>query len=291
MGKISLYTILILALAGVVLSGCTRRDLEMRPDKGYLKINLSWKHSPSPEVTTYYFYDTRGSEAILAEGTNAGYEGWLPVGSYHVVISNREMVGAAYQANGSHEDDIVCADGQVLRTAPDYIDNVDNVFGTGLGEITIPASDTRVTVDGYPRSYVRYITFIVQPEDMDNVSELEIEISGIIYAVKAYSGEPLSAETSAIRTNVAKNAEDGVFRQTVSVFGFAGMNELFAKVTFSGQDDITSFPVNITEELAGLPYEGGTVIVPLQFPDGGKLSVTVNVRPWGWGGSGGGIIE
>lgn len=291
MKKINLYTILILALAGLVLPGCTRRDLEMRPGQGYLKINLAWEHSPSPTITTYYFYNTQGGEAILAEGTNAGYEGWLPTGSYHVVISNGEMQGASYQMNGSHADDIVCADGQTFSTAPGYIGNVDHVFGTGLGEIMIPSSDTKVILDAYPRSYVRYITFIVQSDDLDHISELEVEINGIVYAVKAYSGELLSAETSVIRTRISKNVEDGSFKQTVSAFGFGGTNELLAKVTFSGGDSITSFPVDITEELSALPEEGGTVIVPLRFPDGGELSVTVDVRPWGWGENGSGTIE
>lgn len=197
----------------------------------------------------------------------------------------------SYQVNGSHADDIVCANEQTFRTAPGYIGNVEHVLGTGLGEITIPASDAKVIVDAYPRSYVRYITFIVQSDDPERISDLEIEISGIIHAVKAYSGESFSTETSVIRTHVPENTEGEGFRQTVSVFGFIGTSELFAKATFPGEGNITSFPVDITEELAALPDEGGTVIVPLQFPGGRELSVTVNIRPWGWGGNGSGVIE
>ena len=289
--KTKLYTVLSTILITLVLSGCTRRDLEMRPGKGYLKINLHWKQSATPEVTTYYFYNSRGDEAIVAEGTSAGYEGWLPEESYHVVISNRGMTGASYQVNGSHEKDIVFAEEVVSRATPGYIGNVENVYGAGLEEIKVPASDIPLVVDAFPRTYVRYITFILQSDALENVSDLSVEVSGIIYAVNAFTGEWATTEASTIQSDIVQNQGEEDFSTMVSVFGFIGTNIITVKARFPGEESITTLPSDITEELAALPDEGGTLVIPLQFPDGGKLEVTMKVHPWGWGGNGSGIIE
>lgn len=289
--KIKIYIVLSTALVTLVLFGCTRRDLEMRLGKGYLKINLHWKQSATPEVTTYYFYNSRGDEAIIAEGTSAGYEGWLPEESYHVVISNRKMSGASYQVNGGHEKDIVFAEELVSRAAPGYIGNVEQVYGAGLEDIKVPASDIPVVVDAFPRTYVRYVSFILQSDALENVSALSVEVSGIIYAVKAFTGEWSTTETSTIQSDILKSPENEDFSTTVSVFGFIGTNIITVKATFPGQDSVTTLPLDITEELAALPDEGGTLIIPLQFPDGGKFEIAMKVHPWGWGGNGSGIIE
>ena len=62
--KVNIYIILSIVLIAMLMFGCTRRDLEMRPDNGYLKINLHWKQSSVPGVTTYYFYNSRGGEPL-----------------------------------------------------------------------------------------------------------------------------------------------------------------------------------------------------------------------------------
>ena len=54
--KIKIYIVLSTALVTLVLFGCTRRDLEMRLGKGYLKINLHWKQPkvPPPDMKGGY---------------------------------------------------------------------------------------------------------------------------------------------------------------------------------------------------------------------------------------------
>lgn len=289
--KIDIYSVVGFVLACLALSGCTRRDLEMRPGYGYLKINLLWQNSSVPEVTTYYFYNSRGDEAIVAEGTSAGFEGVLPSETYHVVISNKDMVGASYLTNGSHDSDVIAAGEVLYRAAPRYIGNVESVYGTGLGEVTVPSSDLPVVVNASPRSYVRYITFMLKGDALENVTALEVEVSGIIHTVKAFTGEYATTETSFIRAEASRKTAEADFSALVSVFGFIGTNEVKAKVTFSGQDDVTTLPRDITDDLAALPDEGGTVIIPLEFPDGGSFDLSIEVHPWGWGENGGAIIE
>lgn len=289
--KINIYIVSSVVLMAMLLFGCTRRDLEMRPDNGYLKINLHWKQSSVPGVTTYYFYNSRGEEAIVAEGTSSGFEGRLPADTYHVVISNREMSGASYQVNGSHENDIVLAGEVTHRAAPGYIGSVEKVFGTGLKDIVVPRSEIPVVVDAYPKSYTRYITFILQSDALDNVSALSVEVNGIIYSVKAFSGESSTTETSVIRSDASRKDGEKDFSTTVSVFGFIGKNNVTADVTFSGGETVTTLPTDVSEDLAALPEEGGTVIVPLKFPNGGEFNLSLVVRPWGLGGSGGAVIE
>lgn len=289
--KINIYIVSSVVLIAMLLSGCTRRDLEMRPDNGYLKINLHWQQQSVPGVTTYYFYNSRGEEAIVAEGTSSGFEGRLPADTYHVVISNREMSGASYLVNGSHENDIVLAGEVTHRAAPGYIGSVEKVFGTGLEDIVVPRSEIPVVVDAYPKSYTRYITFILQADALDNVSALSVEVNGIIYSVKAFSGEASTMETSVIRSDASRNAGEKDFSTTVSVFGYIGKNEVTADVTFSGGDTVTTLPSDVTDDLAALPAEGGTVIVPLKLPNGGEFNLTMEVRPWRQGGNGGAVIE
>lgn len=289
--KINIYIVSSLVLIVLLSFGCTRRDLEMRPDNGYLKINLFWSQSSVPEVTTYYFYNSRGDKAIVAEGTSSGFEGWLPAETYHVVISNKEMSGASYQANGSHESDIVMAGEVAYRSAPAYIGNVEKVFGTGLRDIEVQQSETPVVVDAYPRSYTRYITFILRSDELDNVSAMEVDVNGIIHSVKAFSGEAASLETSAIRSNAFRSGTEKDFKTTVSVFGFIGKTEVTADITFSDGDTVTSLPYDATDDLAALPDEGGTVIIPLELPNGGEFNLSMVVHPWVQGGNGGVIIE
>lgn len=289
--KINIYIVSSIVLIAMLLSGCTRRDLEMRPDNGYLKINLHWQQQSVPGVTTYYFYNSRGDEAIVAEGTSAGFEGWLPNETYHVVISNKEMTGASYQVNGSHENDLVSAGEVFQRAAPQYIGNVEKVFGGGLEDIVVPNSEIPVVVDAYPRIYTRYITFILRAEALDNVEAMKVEVNGIIHTVKAFSGEAASMETSVIRSDASRKEAEKDFSTTVSVFGYIGPNQITADVTFSGGDTVTTLPHDITDELAALPDEGGTLIIPLKFPDGGEINVSIEVHPWGWGGSGSIVIE
>lgn len=289
--KVNIYIILSIVLIAMLMFGCTRRDLEMRPDNGYLKINLHWKQSSVPGVTTYYFYNSRGGEPIVAEGTSSGFEGWLPAETYHVIISNKEMSGASYQVNGSHENDIILAGEVFHRAGPGYIGSVERVFGTGLEEIEVPRSEIPVVVDAYPQSYTRYITFILQSDALDNVSALSVDVDGIIYSVKAFSGEAASMGTAVVRAEASRKDGEKDFSTTVSVFGFIDKNEVTADVTFSGGETVTTLPSDITDDLAALPEEGGTVIVPLKFPDGGEFNLTMVVRPWSWGGSGGAVIE
>lgn len=289
--NINIYIISSIVLIALLLFGCTRRDLEMRPDNGYLKINLHWNQASVPEVTTYYFYNSRGDKAIVAEGSSSGFEGWLPSDTYYVIISNKEMSGASYQINGSNESDIVLAGEVTQRAAPRYIGNVENVFGTWLEEIKIPASVVPVVVDAYPLTYVRYITFVLQSDALENAEAAQIDVSGIIYAVKAFSGEAATMESSTIRSDVSRISGKTDFTTTVSVFGFIGKNEIVAKVTFANGESVTTIPQDISEELAALPEEGGTLIITLQFPDGNEINLSMVVHPWGWGGNGGAVIE
>ena len=116
-------------------------------------------------------------------------------------------------------------------------------------------------------------------------------MDGIIYSVKAFSGEAASMGTAVVRAEASRKDGEKDFSTTVSVFGFIDKNEVTADVTFSGGETVTTLPSDITDDLAALPEEGGTVIVPLKFPDGGECNLTMVVRPWSWGGSGGAVIE
>ncbi len=201
------------------------------------------------------------------------------------------MSGASYQVNGSHENDIILAGEVFHRAGPGYIGSVERVFGTGLEEIEVPRSEIPVVVDAYPQSYTRYITFILQSDALNNVSALSVDVDGIIYSVKAFSGEAASMGTAVVRAEASRKDGEKDFSTTVSVFGFIDKNEVTADVTFSGGETVTTLPSDITDDLAALPEEGGTVIVPLKFPDGGEFNLTMVVRPWSWGGSGGAVIE
>ena len=125
-------------------------------------------------------------------------------------------------------------------------------------------------VDAYPQSYTRYITFILQSDALNNVSALSVDVDGIIYSVKAFSGEAASMGTAVVRAEASRKDGEKDFSTTVSVFGFIDKNEVTADVTFSGGETVTTLPSDITDDLAALPEEGGTVIVPLKFPDGGR---------------------
>lgn len=58
---------------------------------------------------------------------------------------------------------------------------------------------------------------------------------------------------------------------------------------FEGGETGTTIPVDISDELDGLPEEGGTVDVTLELENGGSISLTVTVTPWRTG-TGGGIV-
>ena len=73
---------LLLGVAVLSLAGCVKRELEIRPDEGYVEIALDWTGTgTSPRSARYLFYNETGALVKEVSGVTDCFKGTLPVGN------------------------------------------------------------------------------------------------------------------------------------------------------------------------------------------------------------------
>ena len=53
--------VMVLGAAVLSLTGCVKRELEIRPDEGYVEIALDWSKAQSSRSARYLFYNESGA--------------------------------------------------------------------------------------------------------------------------------------------------------------------------------------------------------------------------------------
>lgn len=88
--KLSAAGGLLLGAAMLFFAGCVKRELEFRPDEGYVEIALDWAESQSSRSARYLFYNETGELVKEVSGLTDGFKGTLPIGTYRLVVHNTD---------------------------------------------------------------------------------------------------------------------------------------------------------------------------------------------------------
>ena len=192
-------------MAGM-MAGCTERDLSERPSDGML---------------------------------SGGYEARVPADTYTAIVINSDNVNTE-----CHDEDAYstcCVEADLLENYTDVLMNVDYVFCTGIGGITVNRGNLPTVVTMYPENVVKYIHFRIDPTYIDDVESMEIRMSGIVPAVYTRDGNDTEEQTLSVMA-AAQSESNGLYSADMSVFGWRGNNIITATVRFTDGTEEETLP-------------------------------------------------
>lgn len=264
----------------ILLGGCTRRDLLVHPDDGYLRIRLDWRSYKEPQATGYYFYNSRGDAPIYREGTSRGFEGYLPAETYKVVIFNTDMVGADMINKQNYDEDQVVARELSSRGIPDYINHVENVYAIGITEVTVPkgkVADERVAK---PVNFVKRLTCIIHPGDVEDINDIDVELCGAVPGRYNVANLPTTDQTSTLKSNARYKSESDTYETYITSLGYMGTCDLVIFVNYENGGMEEALPISLTEELNNFPEDDKVVEFTFYLPSGKEMQLQVAIEGW-----------
>ena len=278
-----------LVLVATMWGGCTERELSERPSDGPLKINLVWddaEYEVSGALLWLYGSDGTLYQAVRSEAE--GYEARVPADVYTVLVVNADCINAEH--DGEEDADFCSIDADVLASGSSpLLAQVEHVYCTGLGGIEVKPGNVTTEVTLYPEDVVKHIRFDIDPNYLDNVASLTVNMGGIVPSVYMRNGEDTQEATGIVSVE-AQPAQEGHYDAQMSVFGWRGLNVVTVTVVYEDGREETSLPEDITDDLEGLPEEGGSISLTVQMPDGSTLDITAIVSGWDDSGTGSGDV-
>ena len=281
-------------LAGNLIwfTSCTRRslleELHSHTHKGLLKIDLQWKGSSKPQsIMGFYFYNKNGEEPIYSEGTVEGFEGYMPAGTYDIVICNPDIVGVNLKDYQGYDADLVEANRDTEDAS--YIKHVNNIYGTGLKNVLVP-SDEIVEKTAEPQNLVKKLTIILRAETKKKVKEMQVNLSGAVVR-KHIANLQISEETSKVKSDAKYDEKEDAFKTAISTLGFNGKCQFDVDLTFSDNEKISCQPLDLSPVLVFFPEEEKILKYTLYLPNDEKIWLSIKVHQWESGDNNEIIIE
>lgn len=267
----------VLLFAAGILTGCTERPLSIRPDDGLLTVNLVWPGGQSVAGAQVWLYDSRGEFYRMAECPSGGYSGRVPADTYTVLVVNSDCSNADCEHYGSWRECCIQAD----RADPTgrTLQQVGRVFCTGTGGVTVKHGSDPTEVTLYPKNVVKKLHFDIDSGDIADIADMEIVMTGIVPSVLLIDGSDAGEPVGAVEVT-AQSEDDGSYSADMSVFGWRGGNMVTVTIRRSDSSTVTTLPQDLSDQLAQLPDEGGTVYLVLVLPDGSEIELTVTVKDW-----------
>ena len=270
------YIGVILLLSAVVIGGCTERELSERPKDGVLKINLEWPDGHSVEGASLWLYGSDGSRYSNIECMAEGHECRVPADSYTILVTNSDCSNA-----GCHDSETSQACCMKAERMPDgdLLKHVGKVFCTGADEVMVKRGNQATEITLYPENTVKKIHFRIDPNYIEDIADMDVRMVGVVPSVKVMDGSDAGEATGEVSAK-AKSETGGLYSADMSVFGWRGENIVTVTVIHTDGSTEITIPQDISEQLAQLPKEGGTVNITLFLPDGGEIALTVTVKAW-----------
>ncbi len=301
------------ALLGAVLllgSGCVQRDLEIRPDEGYVKITLNWSAAgAAARDARFLFYDEAGALVREVENISDVYVGTFPLGTYRMVVHNMDAGAVDWRGCERYES------AEVYALPTDYttdhhpgegvacIREPQEIFGAGgcneTDRIVVEQLDTTyLTVT--PTALTRRVSVRFLLDTDVPVEGVKGVLGGVAHGYFPGQGCHNAASSCAVEFEAQPETRAAVanYAAGVNVFGLLtqadspeATNTVHLGLTFT---DGTAFAdtVDITPTIRQLmETNGGTL--PAEIP----LSIVVRrhatwlgaaVVPWDESGEGGG---
>lgn len=95
--------VMMLGVAVLSLAGCVKRELEIRPDEGYVEIALDWSKAQSSRSARYLFYNESGALVKEVSGVSDCFKGTLPTGVYRLIVHNTDAGQVDWQGCEKYE--------------------------------------------------------------------------------------------------------------------------------------------------------------------------------------------
>ena len=277
----------VVLLSAVALVGCSERELSERPADGPLKINLVWPEGESVAGARLWLYDNSGSlHTAILDCAAEGHECRVPAGTYTLLVANADCTNADCAKPESWQEHCMKVG---MDDATRTLRHVDDVFCTGVTEVTVTRGNRPAEVTLCPENRVRKLHFRITPEHIDDVAGLELRLTGIVPSVRLLDGEDAGEATGAVLAEAHADA-GGLYTADMSVFGWRGENIVTTTVRHTDGHTVTTEPEDIGTQLQALPEEGGTVNITLTLPDGGEIELSVAVDAWESGSGSGTVI-
>ena len=303
----------------VLLTGCVKRELEVRPtsEMGRVELALDWEGvEERPAEVRFLFYGADGALAKEQTAHADGFAGELPAGTYRMVMHNTDALQVDYRGMDKHETAEVFArhteysrksferhePGIPCILEPQF------VYGAGIcrefATIEVVAGQT-TTATIAPRLLTRQLEFRFKVKAKAEVLTLAGVVNGVAPGVLLASGEHTTSSSCAVEfaaSPVTRSTTNDYFTR-LSVFNLLctatspdGTNTLQVYLALdNGYEFDTS--IDITPTLRDIIVDNDGEI-PIEIPIEVTLDattigdgLTATVKPWDDTGTGSGGIE
>lgn len=306
--------VMMLGVAMLSLAGCVKRELEIRPDEGYVEIALDWTQAQSSRSARYLFYNESGALVKEVSGVTDCFKGTLPVGVYRLIVHNTDAGQVDWQGTEQYESTEVFAketnysEGHHPAEGVPCIQEPREVFATGgcneSETVEVRQRDTtRLSVTPVELTKRVAVRFTVEANGDASVRSLRGVLGGVSHGFFPGKGCHNASSSCAVEFTAAPGtkAASDAYTARVNVFGLlatsqspAGTNTMHVTLDLDDGSQSTG-TFDLTPTLQQLIAANGGVL-----PDEIPLDVTLRVQqevglsatvqPWK-NGTGSGDIE
>lgn len=304
--------VMMLGVAVLSLAGCVKRELEIRPDEGYVEIALDWSKAQSSRSARYLFYNESGALVKEVSGVSDCFKGVLPTGVYRLIVHNTDAGQVDWQGCEKYESAEVFAketnysEGHHPAEGVPCIQEPREVFATGgcneSETVEVRRMDTtRLSVTPAELTKQVAIRFTVE---VTSVRALHGVLGGVSHGYFPGKGCHNASSSCAVEFTAAPGtkAASDAYTARVNVFGLlttaqspAGTNTVHVALDLDDGSQMTG-TFDITPALQRILASNGGVLpveIPLEITlrmqvQGVGLSATV--QPWDLSGTGSGDV-
>lgn len=307
--------VVVLGAAMLSLAGCVKRELEIRPDEGYVEIALDWSKAQSSRSARYLFYNESGALVKEVSGVSDCFKGTLPTGVYRLIVHNTDAGQVDWQGCEKYESAEVFA--KTTNYSTDHhpaegvpcIQEPRDVFATGgcneseTVEVLL-LDTTRLSVTPVVLTKQVAIRFTVEANGGQSVRALHGVLGGVSHGYFPGKGCHNASSSCAVEFTAAPGtkAASDAYTARVNVFGLlttaqspAGTNTVHVALDLDDGSQMTG-TFDITPALQRMLASGGgafPVEIPLEITlrmQGQGVGLSATVQPWDLSGTGSGDV-
>lgn len=305
--------VVLLGAAVLSLAGCVKRELEIRPDEGYVEIALDWSKAQSSRSARYLFYNESGALVKEVSGVSDCFKGTLPTGVYRLIVHNTDAGQVDWQGCEKYESAEVFA--KTTNYSTDHhpaegvpcIQEPRDVFATGgcneseTVEVLL-LDTTRLSVTPVVLTKQVAIRFTVEANGGQSVRALHGVLGGVSHGYFPGKGCHNASSSCAVEFTAAPGtkAASDAYTARVNVFGLlttaqspAGTNTVHVALDLDDGSQMTG-TFDITPALQRILASNGGVLpveIPLEITlrmQGQGVGLSATVQPWDLSGTGSG---
>ena len=306
--------VVVLGAAMLSLAGCVKRELEIRPDEGYVEIALDWSKAQSSRSARYLFYNESGALVKEVSGVSDCFKGVLPTGTYRLIVHNTDAGQVDWQGCEKYESAEVFAketnysEGHHPAEGVPCIQEPREVFATGgcneSETVEVRRMDTtRLSVTPVVLTKQVAMRFTVEVNGDASVQSLHGVLGGVSHGFFPGKGCHNASSSCAVEFMAVPEtkAASDAYTARVNVFGLlttaqspAGTNTVHVTLDLDDGSQMTG-TFDLTPTLQRILASSGGAF-PVEIPLEITLRVqeaglSATVQPWDESGTGSGELR